>query len=147
MKILKPFIGFDDYKLLLSVEEIETLLKCDNKEYSKEIWPNDELTNPVPWTVINTTSGVSFFFANDKLFKIYVTDNAEYALDNGIQIGMPFEKAKQIDSKLSYDDWNEDWTSPQGYWLEDSIDTGNVASITVFIKEVLDDDVFDEYEW
>ena len=147
MKVLKPFIGFDEYKLLLSVEKIEKLLKLNNEEYLKEIWPNDELTNPVPWTVIKTTSGVSFFFANNKLFKIYVENNTEYALENGIQIGMDFEKAKQIDSQIKFDDWNEDWASPQGYWLEDSIETGNVVSITVFIKEVLNDDMFDKYEW
>ncbi|MBP3891123.1 MAG: hypothetical protein J6D29_03035 [Solobacterium sp.] len=147
MKVLKPFIGLDEFKLLSSVEQVEKLLKQNGEKYTKEIWPNEELTNPVPWTVINTASGLSFFFANDKLFKIYVEDNTDYALENGIKIGMPLEKAKQIDSKLSYDDWNEDWASSQGYWLEDNIETGCIASITVFIKEVLNDELFDKYEW
>ena len=147
MKVLKPFIGLDEFKLLSSVEQVEKLLKQNGEKYTKEIWPNEELTNPVPWTVINTASGLSFFFANDKLFKIYVEDNTDYALENGIKIGMPLEKAKQIDSKLSYDDWNEDWASSQGYWLEDNIETGCIASIMVFIKEVLNDELFDKYEW
>ena len=101
----------------------------------------------MPWTVIKTKSGISFFFANDKLFKIYVEDNPEFVLTNGIRIGMSLEEAKSIDSKLIYDERNEDWSSEDGYWLEDSIDSGNIVSITVFIKPALDDEEFEKYEW
>ena len=55
MKILKPFIGFDEYRLLSCVEKIEKLLERDNEEYSKEIWSNDDLTNPVSWTMFPFT--------------------------------------------------------------------------------------------
>ena len=147
MRILIPFKGFEDYQLMQTVNQIKKQLTLDREVFEEEYWDNKELTNPVPWTVIKTTSGISFFFANDKLFKIYVEDNNEFALDNGIQIGMPLEKAREIDLELSYDDWNEDWNSPKGYWLEDSIDTGNIVSITIFINAVMDDEVFDKYEW
>ena len=147
MRILIPFEGFEDYQLTQTVNQIKKQLTLDKEVFEEEYWDNEELTNPVPWTVIKTASGISFFFANDKLFKIYVEDNNEFALDNGIQIGMPLEKAREIDLELSYDDWNEDWNSPKGYWLEDSIDTGNIVSITIFINAVMDDEVFDKYEW
>ena len=34
-----------------------------------------------------------------------------------------------------------------GYWIEDEIDTKQVIKIAVFIKEVLDYDLFEKYEW
>lgn len=119
----------------------------NNERYQEEYWSNEELTNPVPWVVIKTESNINFFFAKNKLFKIYVEDNTDYVLENGIQIGMSWDEAKQIDPELSYDDWNEDWNSPNGYWLEDDIDNKTVTSITIFIKEVLNDEIFEMYEW
>lgn len=147
MRILKPFVGLDNYKLLQSVQQIKEQLSVDKETFEEELWPNSELTNPVPWIVIKTSTGVSFFFANDKLFKIYVEDNNDFGLDNGISIGLPMEKAQEIDSSLTFDDWNEDWSSEQGYWLEDELDHNTVMSITIFIKEALDEDTFDKYEW
>ena len=147
MRKLIPFVGLDNYKLFQSVQTVKNELTANGETYKEEYWPNDELTNPIPWIVIKTNSNISFFFANDKLFKIYVEDDNDFVLENGIQIGMPWDDAEQIDPELSYDDWNEDWNSPKGYWLEDDIDNKTVSSITIFIKEVLDDDVFDKYEW
>ena len=36
---------------------------------------------------------------------------------------------------------------PKGYWLEDNINDNSVMSISIFIKEAIDDDLFDKYEW
>lgn len=147
MRKLIPFVGLDNYKLFQSVQEVKNELSANGETYKEEYWANEELTNPIPWVVLKTNSNISLFFANDKLFKIYVEDDNVFVLENGIQIGMSFDDAKRIDSELTYDDWNEDWNSPKGYWLEDDIDNQTVSSITIFIKEVLDDDVFDKYEW
>lgn len=147
MRKLIPFVGFDNYKLLQSVQDVKNELSANGETYKEEYWANEELTNPIPWIVLKTNSNISFFFANDKLFKIYVEDNNDFGLDNGISIGLPMEKAQEIDSSLTFDDWNEDWSSEQGYWLEDKLDNNTVMSITIFINEVLDDDVFDKYEW
>ena len=68
-------------------------------------------------------------------------------LANGIAMGMDIKQAQQIDRTLKFDDWNEDWSSTGGYWLEDDLETGKVISITIFIKELLDDDLFEKYEW
>ena len=57
------------------------------------------------------------------------------------------EEAKKLDPDLVFDDWNEDYESPEGYWFEDDIDTKTVDSISVFIKEILDEDRFDYCEW
>ena len=55
--------------------------------------------------------------------------------------------AESLDPTLQYDDWEEVYASEQGYWLEDDVESGEVISITIFIKELLDDDVFFKYEW
>ena len=145
--IIEPFIGTDDYKLMSSVSELTGRLKDQNISYTEEIWPNSECTNPVPWTIIRASNGMNFFFANDKMFKIYVEDGYEGKLPNGIGIGTEMKKAQEIDPELKYNDWEEDWESPEGYWLEDDLDTHKVMTITVFIKEILNDEVFDQYNW
>ena len=60
---------------------------------------------------------------------------------------MPIEEAMEIDPKLEWNDWDEDFQSPDGYWLEDELDNNTVISISIFIKEALDDDLFDNYKW
>ena len=57
------------------------------------------------------------------------------------------DEAIKIDPSLRYGDWNEDYQSERGYWLEDNLDDGTVLSMTIFIKEVMDDAVFFKYEW
>lgn len=146
-KLIKPFIGVDNFNLLSSEKAITEILNNNKVSFSKEIWSNDECTVKVPWVIIRTENSMSFFFANDKLFKIYVSEGFVGSLLNGIEIGTSIEEAKKIDASLKYDDWNEDWSSDNGYWLEDSIENNNVISITIFIKELLDDDLFEKYEW
>lgn len=56
---------------------------------------------------------------------------------------MKLDEALAIDPDLEYDDWEEDYQSPHGYWLEDDLDNGTVMSITIFIKEALDEELFE----
>lgn len=148
MKVnIQPFIGIGSYKLMSSMQDLKSILNDQGVSYTEENWPNDECTNSVPWNIIRTGTGLNFFFAKDKLFKIYVEDGFDGCLPNGIGIGTGMEEAQRIDPDLKYDDWEEDWESPEGYWLEDDLDTGKVMTITVFIKEVLDDELFERYNW
>lgn len=146
-KIIRPFIGVDNYKLLSNEKEIVNMLKTEKVSFEKEIWSNEECTVKEPWTVLRADNSMSFFFAKDKLFKIFMQTGFDGALPNGISIGTDIEDAQKTDKTLRFDDWNEDWASDEGYWLEDDIDTKNIISITIFIKELLDDDLFDKYEW
>ena len=81
------------------------------------------------------------------MFKIYLENNFEGALENGISLGMSIKDACKIDPSISYDDWEEIYTSEQGYWLEDDIESAKIISITVFIKELENEDLFFRYEW
>lgn len=146
-KIIRPFIGVDNYKLLSTEKEIVNILKIEKISFEKEIWSNEECTIKEPWTVLRADNSMSFFFAKDKLFKIFMQIGFDGSLPNGISIGTDIEEAQKTDETLRFDDWNEDWSSDEGYWLEDDIDTKKIISITIFIKELLDDDLFDKYEW
>ena len=78
---------------------------------------------------------------------MYVEHPYEGELPNGIRVGMNIDDAIKIDNQLSFDDWEEEWISPNGYWIEDSIDNNTVLNISVFIPELLDDELFDKYNW
>ena len=44
-------------------------------------------------------------------------------------------------------DFQEEYVSDYGYWPEDDPETHSIISISVFIREVENDDIFYSYEW
>ena len=54
-------------------------------------------------------------------------------MPNGLKIGMPIEEASKIDTELKFDDWEEDWQSPLGYWIQDEA-TSKIVTITIFVE-------------
>ena len=116
--------------------------------YTEELWKSSSETVPNPWKVLVVEGFISLFFAkNNKLFKIIALENYEGCLPNGICTGMSIDDAKKLDPALSYNEWNEDYESASGYWLEDDVETKTVLSISIFIKEALEDDTFDYCTW
>ncbi len=146
-KILIPYKGIGKYQLYQTIEDTISMLQEDGESFVEELWSNEELSNPVPWTIIRTASGMNMFFAKNKMFKIYVNGIFSGALPNGIRIGMKMSDVAKTDSNIKYDDWEEDWQSPDGYWLEDDPSNGTVLTITIFIRELLNDELFEQYNW
>lgn len=146
-RLIIPFQGYGEFRLYQNIEETKNILKNNKLKYSVEVWNNKECSNPIPWTIIRIGDSIHLFFANDKMFKIYLCSKCEGSLPNGITIGMDMNKACEIDPDLKYDDWEEDYQSSQGYWLEDDLGSGKVLSISIFIKEALNEEVFEEYKW
>lgn len=145
---IMPYEGIERIKLYQKIDEVKSVLQTDGLPYREEVWSAESETVPNPWTVLIVDNFISFFFAkNDKLFKMVFWEGYHGALPNGISLGMPIEKAELLDPSLSFDDWNEVYQSDNGYWLEDDIDTKTVMSISIFIKELLDDDNFDYCDW
>ena len=145
--IMIPFTGYGDFALYQSLSEAKSIIKANGLKYKTEVWSNGELTNPVPWTIIRIEEQINLFFANNKLFKIYIENGCPASLPNGICLGMSMETALTIDPQLEWDDWKEDFQSPSGYWLEDELDNHTVISISIFIKEALDEEQFEKYQW
>ena len=146
-RMIVPYKGLGNYSLYSSFEQIKKLLQKEGEVFVEEEWGNENGNDPVPWKIIRTNSKMNFFFAKDKLFKIYVENGFEGSLESGISIGTPMSEVLNLDAEIQYNDWEEDWNSPKGYWIEEKLDNNTVATITVFIKEVLDDDLFEKYEW
>jgi len=143
---LIPFVGTEHLKLYTAPSDIKILLKENSINFFVETWANNECTIPMPWTIIHIDNAISLFFANNKLFKIVVFEKYTGNLDNGIRTGMPINTALEKDSRLHYDEWNEDYESDD-YWIEKNIETNTISSISIFISEVLNDEIFDKYEW
>lgn len=151
MKLLeqnvRPFDGLDEIKLLSSLNNVKEYLKKNNAIFTVEYQSNKGCVPEVPWTILHVENSISLMFAKDKLWQIYLEEDFKGALPNGIRIGMSIDEALKIDPSLKFDDWNENFESDNGYWLEDDLSNNTVLSIAIFIKEVLDDDVFYRYEW
>lgn len=143
-----PYEGIESIKLYQNVDEVKSFLSSLSVQYREEIWQSKSETIPNPWNVIIIDNYLSMFFAsNKKLFKIVFWNDYKGSLSNGICTGMGINKAKDIDNSLKYNDWNEDYESELGYWIEDDIETKKILSISIFIKEILDEENFDLCKW
>lgn len=144
---MTPYVGIGDIKLMAKLSDVRAFLKANKIPHQMEVLPNKGCDPEIPWTILRVEGCLSFFFAKDFLWKIYAERGYEGALPNGIRIGTKTADALAIDPSLQDDDEWEIYQSEQGYWLEDSIESGEIESITVFIKAVLDDDLFYSCEW
>lgn len=142
-----PFIGNSYLSFDMLYDDVKKLLKDNNIKYQVDVLPNKGCTPEVPWTIIRVQNIISIYVAYNKMFKIEFNEGYTGKLNNGIYIGMPMEEALSLDSTLTFNDDEEDFESEEGYWLEDKLETNTVMSITVFIKELLDEDIFFLYEW
>lgn len=142
-----PYIGFENYLFSKSFDEIHKELKDSSASYTIEHWPNKGCTPEVAWDIIRVGDSISLFFAKGCLFKIYFENSFEGSLFNGIHLGQKIDDAISIDGTLQYDDWEEEYISELGYWLEDEVGTGKIISISIFIKAIEDDEYFYSYEW
>lgn len=145
--VLIPFVGYGEFKLYQTLLDAKTIIKANDLKYTTEVWSNSDLTNPMPWTIIRIEKQINLYFANGKLFKIHVENSCPASLPNGICLGMSMKTAMTVDPRLEWDDWEEDFQSPMGYWLEDELNNGTVMSISIFIKEALDEELFEKYNW
>ncbi|MBR1728109.1 MAG: hypothetical protein IJ728_01080 [Selenomonadaceae bacterium] len=141
-----PYNGTGIFKLNESYDKIKNYLKKQNIPYDEEISkPND--IDP-QWNIIGIYKdggeyeAIGLFFAKDRLFKITLCEDFEGALPNGIHIGMTIEEAKKIDKKLTYNDWEEDYESTEGYWLNYHRKTHQITIISIFIPALERDDFF-----
>lgn len=87
-----------------------------------------------------------FNIVNGKLFKITTLKSYTGKLSNGIKLGMHIDKVLKIDSSFEYDDFEEVYCSPKGIFIETDPVTHTVIWISVYIKE-LEENNFIEGNW
>lgn len=141
-----PYVGTDTFKLGDKIENIRSFLKENHIGFDQSIDSNKGCEPEIPWTFIRLSDSITLCFVLDILFEIVLENDYKGKLTNGGYIGMKVSEIKDIDSSLEYNDEDEDFVSSKGYWITDSVDTGNVESITIFLPDVERDDFF-KYDW
>lgn len=149
IKTLKitPYYGIGEINFNLSFDKTKDYLKENGINYTIDVWANKGCDPEVPWSIIRIGKDVSIFFAKGKMFKIYLEGDYKGSLVNGISIGTPISEAEIIDPTLTFEDFEEYYSSSLGYWIEDDIESQRISSITIFIKELLDEEIFFAYNW
>ncbi|MBR3534158.1 MAG: hypothetical protein IKN80_09805 [Clostridiales bacterium] len=142
-----PFAGTDMITFDMTYDQVRNALKESKIVFNVDFRPNKGCTPEVPWKIIRTNNSVSVFFANDKMFKINCGSSSQGILNNGIKVGMSIEDAMKTDPTLEYDEFEEYYVSSNGYWLFVDSGSDTISDITVFIKAVLDDEIFFSYKW
>ncbi|MBH5318321.1 hypothetical protein I6N90_10925 [Paenibacillus sp. GSMTC-2017] len=87
-----------------------------------------------------------FNLFNGKLYKITALKNYNGKLFDKIHIGMPIEEVLEIEPSFEYEDFEEVYVSPKGIYIETDPVEHTVLWISVFIKEI-DNEDFDEGKW
>lgn len=143
---ISPYKWTDTIKLGMTLSEVRDYLKQNKIPFNQTMDSNKDCTPPIPWVYITIESSISMSFVKDVLFEISFEGKYEGRLPNGAGVGTDMKELEVLDSTLEYDDDDELFTSKDGYWVVDDIDTGKVKTITVFLEEVNSEDFF-EYEW
>ena len=146
-EIIKPFVGIGELKLGMSLNEIRNYLKENKIPFNQSIDPHKGCTPERPWVYIKIYNSITMCFAKDIMFSILLEEGYTGKTENGLYIGMKMADAEKIDSTIEYNDDDEDFISSMGYWINDSIETGLICAITIFISEAKDSTTFFNYEW
>ena len=146
--ILKPHEGVGRITLYDKYDYVLNILNKNKIKYHIDIQDNSACTVNFNWRIIVVEGCLYLYFSegNNKLFKISVENNKDIILPNSIHVGMKTDDALKIDQNLKFNDWDEIYESGNDYYLEDSLITGNIESLNIYIKE-LDDDDFDYCRW
>ncbi|MEK4472940.1 hypothetical protein NSQ91_06975 [Paenibacillus sp. FSL R7-0048] len=95
---------------------------------------------------INTSIDLWFSLINGKLFKITALSSYTGALFEKITIGMHIDDVLKIEPSFVYDDFEEIYCSDKGIYIETDPTTDIVLWISVYIKEV-DNEDFETGNW
>lgn len=134
-----PFKGMGGINLYSTTEELQPILSGEN---AKKIILNEE------WIRYDIGKSLMLFFhkKNNKLFKICTQEEYQGSLLNGISVGTDEKEFLILDETLSYDDFEEVWESKSGYYIETDVETNKAVWISIFVKELLEED-FESCNW
>lgn len=134
-----PFEGFGEIKLYRTRDELHELLEGEDVE--AEIINND-------WIRYDIQNSVELFFhlKNNKLFRITTLDNYQGKLFEKIGVGTTEKELLEVESSFVYDNFEEVWESEKGIFIEMDAETNTVRWISVYIRE-LDDENFENANW
>ena len=134
-----PFKGFGKIKLYSTRNQVQELL--EGKAVKSEIINNE-------WIRYDIQNSIELFFhlKNNKLFRITTLDNYKGKLFGKIGVGTTEKELLEAEPSFVYDDFEEVWESKKGVFVEMDAETNTVRWISVYIKE-LNDENFEEANW
>ena len=134
-----PFVEMGNIKLYSTIKELTPMLNA-SKAHSVKLNEN--------WVRYDIDNVLMLFFhiENQKLFKICTQSGYKGKLLNSICTETSEDALISLDPDIVYDDFEEVWESPKGYYIETDVETGKASWISIFIKEVFDED-FETANW
>lgn len=95
---------------------------------------------------IDNSLDLWFNLVNGKLFKITALKDYKGKLFDEISIGMHIDDVLKIEPSFIYDDFEEVYVSDKGIYIETDPIDNTVLWISVFVKEI-DDEDFEKGNW
>ena len=134
-----PFVEMGNIKLYSTMKELTPMLNA-SKAHSVKLNEN--------WVRYDIDNVLMLFFhiGNQKLFKICTQSGYKGKLLNSICTETSEDALISLDPDIVYDDFEEVWESPKGYYIETDVETGKASWISIFINEVFDED-FETANW
>ncbi|MCM1233632.1 MAG: hypothetical protein NC489_26255 [Ruminococcus flavefaciens] len=133
-----PFEGLGKIKLYSTRDELQELLqKAVESDISYDNWIRYDIQDSV---------ALFFHLKNNKLFKITTLDNYRGKLFEKIGVGTTEKELLEAEPSFVYDDFEEVWESDKGVFIETDAETNIVRWISVYIKELYDED-FEDAKW
>lgn len=134
-----PWVGLGGVKLYSHIREFYDTIKKLRKDPSL-------LGKFLIRYEIEDSVDLWFNLANGKLFKITASKNYTGKLFEEISIRMHIDDALKLEPSFVYDDFEEVYCSPKGIYIETDPVENTVLWISVYIKE-LDNDDFEKGDW
>ncbi len=144
-ELIIPYEGTQSFRLGAKYGDIKKLLKGEHLRFRQIERSNRGCEVEWPWIILIVEESISLVFVKDILFEIVFEGMYSGKLANGACLGISLKELETIDDSLEYNDFDEDYSSSEGYWVTDD-ELGNVNSITVFVKEI-EESNFYKYEW
>ncbi|WP_231633038.1 hypothetical protein [Numidum massiliense] len=95
---------------------------------------------------VNNEVYLSFNAINGKLCKLTALENYKGLLYNQIHVGMHIDDVLKVEPSFEYDEFEEVYVSEKGIYIVTDPVSHRVGWITVFVKEI-DDEDFEEGKW
>ena len=141
-----PYEGLGGIKLYSTIRDFKEIIKdkdgfISEDEVIAEVQHNDWIRYEI--------KGIMYLFfhlCNGKLFKITTLRGYKGKLFGSISVDSTEEEFLKIEPTFVYDDFEEVFETPKGAFIMTDPITTKATWISVFIKEI-DDDDFDEANW
>ena len=132
-----PYKEMGNIKLYSSMAELSDVISISKEYILNDFWIRYDVDNII---------SLFFYRKNSKLFKMTTLEGYCGDLFEKINVNTPECDITTLDDSFKYDEFDEVWESNKGVFIEIDPLIRKASWITIYIKE-LDNDDFDEAKW